>query len=288
VETPYGHQFYLSVFAPIQAMLELMNRKDIAGALAAVHHPRLAEAFDRGVDAVARDSGAPRRAVLRLLPAAEALAAAEASGQCQQRAVEVWELHEGHLSRLLVGGVGLLADSKLGGFGLGSLLSSRLGDFIRNTRLAGPLKDLDAALRAYDEVLKRCVAILDADTSLRATVPGGIRRMIVWGVVALAAGCAITAIATVVWIRPSNATITGTPPAAIVSVPSATPAPASVTLPLPSASASSNLVTHAVPRPTARPAFTAPASRATCLRACVTACNDDSNCERSCATNCPP
>jgi len=89
VEDSYGHQFYRVAVAPIQAMHDLLGRKEIGAALDAVHPLRLTEAFDRGIDDVTRETGASRANVLRLVAAEEVRAAAEASGASQQRAVEV-------------------------------------------------------------------------------------------------------------------------------------------------------------------------------------------------------
>jgi hypothetical protein len=288
VEISFGRQFYISAFEPIQKYCDLMARKDIVAALAVVQHHHLTESFYRGVDAVAREAKTSRDAVLQVLPTAEAYAAAEASAQSQQRAVEVFNQHEGDLGHLIVGSAGLFVDTYvLGGFGLGNLLASKAGDFLRNTRLEGPCKDLDAALKAYDAVLKRCVSFLDANTSF-GTAVGGSRRTQLWAVLAVAMGAG-AAVATALWLRSSAATTSPSvaPAAASVSIIASEPTPAAPPLPAPLPAPVASPAAVAKPRPTARPATSAPVSRAACLQACVAKCNDDASCERSCAATCP-
>jgi hypothetical protein len=289
VEVSVGRQFYSSAIAPVQAMHDLLARKNIALALDAVQCQHLTAACEGAVDVVARDAGASRAAVRDLLPAAEARAAAEASADSQQRAVAVWGQHENELTGVVVRGLGWLADSHLGplgGFGLGGVLLSRVGDFFRDTRLDGPLKELAGALQVYDEVLNRCGAILDADQSLRAGGPRGTRRAARWAVVALAVAAG-GAVATAIWARSTNATTNAgiPPPAVSVSItPEPPPAP-TLLAPLPPAVVPPAAVTKR--SPAQRPAASAPMSRAACLQACVAKCNDNASCERSCAATCP-
>ncbi len=288
------HAFYCIAAQPLR------GTRDVGVWLNSVHCQRLAWAFEAGIKKVAEAARVDPTSVITLLPVAETNAAAWASAEHQRLASEVWRQHEGSLAHGVSKVVAFLVEDKLGleGTGVGDFITHIGGGFLRDARLAGPMKDLSTSLGVYEQWLRRCAYILAADPSLQQAHARARRRRALLLVSALGTAMVMVACLIAWWIVdaqpapsiPTAATAIVAPPEVPVAQPPAPSAPTATPVgpkarpvaPPPKAPTGSAGTGSAV-TPPSPPAH----SRTACLQACVGRCQDDADCERNCAGGCP-
>jgi hypothetical protein len=192
-----GGTFLVGASGPVNYAGQCILSSRVADGLRELTPDSLYGGFHRGVEESAKRVGVGTADVERLLPMVEVKNLVTRLTLSQQRAVEAWNLHAGHIGGLLKGVADLTADGRAPDVGL--CLDRLAKKVMRDRELADPLRALAVDVGEWQDLIARCRDLLDDGGALeRAYRLRRVRRVLA---VAGLAGIIVGALGVVLWVR---------------------------------------------------------------------------------------
>jgi hypothetical protein len=192
-----GGTFLVGAGGPVNYAGQCILSSRVADGLRELTPDSLYGGFHRGVEESAKRVGVGTADVERLLPMVEVKNLVTRITLSQQRAVEAWNLHAGHIGGLLKGVADLTADGRAPDVGL--CLDRLAKKVMRDRELADPLRALAVDVGEWQDMIARCRDLLDDGGALeRAYRMRRVRRVLA---VAGLAGIIVGALGVVLWVR---------------------------------------------------------------------------------------
>jgi hypothetical protein len=192
-----GGTFLVGAGGPVNYAGQCILSSRVADGLRELTPDSLYGGFRRGVEESARRVGVDTADVERLLPMDKVKNLVTRLTLSQQRAVEAWNLHAGHIGGLLKGVADLTADGRAPDVGL--CLDRLAKKVMRDRELADPLRALAVDVGEWQDLIAECRDLLDDGGVLeRAYRLRRVRRVLA---VAGLAGIIVGALGVVLWVR---------------------------------------------------------------------------------------
>ncbi len=192
-----GGTFLVGAGGPVNYAGQCILSSRIADGLHELTPDSLYGGFLRGVEESAKRVGVSPGDVERLLPMNQVRSLVNRLTVSQERAVQAWTMHAGHLGGLLKGVADLTADGRPPDVGL--CLERLAKKVMRDPQLAIPLRALAADVAEWQDLLARCRGLLDDGAALERTYR--MRRLRSVLLVAGLAGIIAGALGVVLWVR---------------------------------------------------------------------------------------
>ncbi|MEP7123692.1 MAG: hypothetical protein ABJE95_22380, partial [Byssovorax sp.] len=198
-----GGTFLVGAGGPVNYAGQCILSSRVADGLRELTPDSLYGGFRRGVEESAKRVGVGTADVERLLPMSEIHALVTRLTLSQQRAVEAWNLHAGHIGGLLKGVADLTADGRAPDVGL--CLDRLARKVMRDRELADPLRALAVDVGEWQDMIARCRDLLDDGSVLeRAYRMRRVRRILA---IAGLAAVIVGALGVVLWVRAARVRI---------------------------------------------------------------------------------
>ncbi len=192
-----GGTFLVGAGGPVNYAGQCILSSRVADGLRELTPDSLHGGFRRGVEESAKRVGVGTADVERLLPMDKVRSLVSRITLSQQRAVEAWNLHAGHIGGLLKGVADLTADGRAPDVGL--CLDRLAKKVMRDRELADPLRALAVDVGEWQDLIAECRDLLDDGGALeRAYRMRRVRRVLA---IAGLAGIIVGALGGVLWVR---------------------------------------------------------------------------------------